>query len=74
MGPGYYVSGLELSGDVYIKEGETKYITCTWPDYSVAVGCSNRKITHTYCKYKYILFFVFQRVTEIFVPAFFIVS
>ena len=74
MGPGYYVHGLERSGDVYIKEGETKYIPCPWRDYSAAVRCSNRRITHTSCKYKYILFFVFQRVTEIFVPAFFIVS
>ncbi|XP_034469966.1 complement factor H-related protein 1-like isoform X2 [Hippoglossus hippoglossus] len=49
MEPGHYDRGLDLSVTEYIKEGETKYIPCTWPDYSVAVHCSNRRITYTRC-------------------------
>ncbi|XP_060940989.1 complement factor H-related protein 5-like isoform X2 [Limanda limanda] len=50
MEPGYYVPGLEVPLAMFIKEGETEYIPCTRQDHSLAVHCSNRRITHTGCK------------------------
>ncbi|XP_053294457.1 complement factor H isoform X1 [Pleuronectes platessa] len=47
--PGYYDQSSKVSLAMYIKEGETKHIPCPWEDWSVAVHCSNRRITHTRC-------------------------
>ncbi|CAB1427101.1 unnamed protein product [Pleuronectes platessa] len=47
--PGYYDQSSKVSLAMYIKEGETKHIPCPWVDWSVAVHCSNRRITHTRC-------------------------
>ncbi|XP_069366766.1 complement factor H-related protein 1-like isoform X2 [Paralichthys olivaceus] len=49
MVPGYYTYGLRLSENQFIKEGELTYIPCEWNDYSVAVRCTDRRITHTSC-------------------------
>ncbi|GAA6222541.1 complement factor H-like [Lates japonicus] len=48
MKPGPYVYGLDISAAVYLKEGEQK-VPCRWPDYSVAVLCTNGRITYTHC-------------------------
>lgn len=55
MKPGPYVYGLDLSAAVYLKEGEQK-VPCMWQDYSVAVRCTNGRITYTDCKYIHKLF------------------
>ncbi|XP_040911069.1 complement factor H-like isoform X2 [Toxotes jaculatrix] len=51
MSPGRYDTGLTLHTSEYIKEGETKNLQCIWRDYTLAVQCSNGKITRTRCKY-----------------------
>ncbi|XP_062261055.1 complement factor H-like isoform X2 [Platichthys flesus] len=47
--PGYYDRSSKVSVAMYINEGEMKHIPCVWRDWSVAVRCFNRTITHTRC-------------------------
>ncbi|XP_033993996.1 complement factor H-related protein 2-like [Trematomus bernacchii] len=43
------MADVKISAVEYVKEGQEKYIPCTWDDWSRRVQCINGRIAYTYC-------------------------